>query len=160
MTVGFFGLTTSGSRLPPPQATRSMVNVTTTKDLQRVNKLDTVNSLNRIKKDQDQKIEHEYGNDLLRGSFRFHSLLTEEEKATKELSEEERNKELYLRYKAGQIRSKRTDKHFVDHEINYCDSIMMIAELARCLPRPTEAPEVIWQKLMKPLHDCQNKNQH
>ena len=42
MTAGFFGLTTSGSPLPPPQAKRRMVNVKAPNDLQKFEKIEEV----------------------------------------------------------------------------------------------------------------------
>jgi hypothetical protein len=115
-----------------------------------VNKLRTLNSLNQIKVEQTNKIEHDFGSSILAKGVKKNVANTADD-------EEKRNRDLYLRLKTSRFQSELTNKHFINHEINYCDSIMLIADLARNLPKHSESPEVIWSMLMKPLTDLTTK---
>lgn len=105
-----------------------------------VNRLKSLNLVERVKREQDNHIELEFGEDLINEGGKL--------KSPEEI--EQRNRDLYLRLKSSQIRSKRVDVKLQDHEINYCDSLMLIAELARTLPRPSDPAELIWSNLMNP----------
>ena len=113
-----------------------------------INKLETINCVNRIKQEQTNKIDNEFGNSLLKTYY-----YSKENNINSQADEEKRNRELYIRLKLSKIHSNQTDKHFIDHEINYCDSIMLIANLAKSLPRHSDPPEKIWAELMRPLND-------
>lgn len=103
-----------------------------------VNKLKLNNLVSELESDQLQKID-EFGKDIL------------EEKNTWFDAEE-----FYYRRKLERIKSKVIENRIDKHMARYCDSINLIGHLARILPKPTDPPEEIWARLLKPINELDN----
>jgi hypothetical protein len=88
----------------------------------RVNRLKTLNEIERIKNEQLLKVNR-YGEELI-GSA----------EPNREL-ERDREQMIYYKHKCNLITVNQTNKNFDQHEIDFCDSLMLIADLARTLPR-------------------------
>jgi hypothetical protein len=113
-----------------------------------VNKIEALNTVNRVRNELFDKIENEFGADILSSA---QNLNIDDMNKLYERKNQARNKELYLRLKTSQIQSRLTEKHYTEHEIIYCDSLMLIADLARNLPKHSDPPELIWNKLLEPI---------
>lgn len=107
---------------------------------ERLNRLRAANNVKKICDKQMEKVAI-FGNELTQDGEIVEDIYAKEY-TTKE-------EDIYFRLKCERVKSNATNMNFIEHEINYCDSIMMIADLARNLPRHTENPEVIWEQLMK-----------
>ncbi len=107
-----------------------------------VNRLDAVNSVVRVKREQDKKIQN-FGDDL-----------------NNTISENEANRRvqnIYFKMKLNQVNSKITNEHFSNHEVFYCDSLMLIGDLAANLPKLSDSREKIWNQLIAPLENLSHK---
>lgn len=109
-----------------------------------INRIKTKNLLKRIDNEQTKKIEN-YGQSLLEDVK--HSPL---ESAGLE-NFRKNSQKIYYRMKCEQIKSKKVEQHLDEHFINYCDSIMLIGNLASALPRFSDPPKKIWNQLLEPL---------
>ena len=101
-----------------------------------VNKLRAKHLIKKINKDQMKKIEN-YGQDVR---------LTDEDK-----------EQAYYRSKLERIKYVMSKREFEKNETNFCDGILKIGELARDLPKLSDNPDLIWNKLLKPLNDLKVK---
>ena len=108
-----------------------------------INRLDAVNTVTRIKREQAKKIE-DFGSEL-----DLKTKISVEEYAA-------RNQKLYFKMKSKQIQSKLTNEHFGEHEAFYCDSIMLIGHLAGNLPKLSDPHADVWTAFMKPLEQSEN----
>jgi hypothetical protein len=107
-----------------------------------VNRLDAVNSVVRVKREQEEKIQN-FGDDL-----------------NNTISENEANRRvqnIYYKMKLNQVNSKITNEHFTNHEVFYCDSLMLIGDLAANLPKLSDSREKIWNQLIAPLENLNHK---
>ena len=112
-----------------------------------INRLKTVNSIQQIKNEQLRKIDS-FGQNV---RLDFEDNSTRSQRAL--LPIETIANDLYYKLKCDQVRRKISENHKRHHELFYTDSIMLIAELARTLPKHSDPPEKIWSQLMKPLND-------
>lgn len=103
-----------------------------------INKLKLKNFVDEFKSDQLEKID-QLGIEILN------------EKMTMVDS-----KEFYYRKKIDRIKSRTTEARIDGHIAKYCDSINLIGHLARTLPKPTDPPQEIWDKLLKPINELEN----
>ena len=117
-----------------------------------INRLKTFNSIQQIKNQHLKKIE-DFGQNV-RLDFENNSN-TKSQRAL--LPIEVITNDLYYKLKCDQVRRKISENHKRQHDVFYTDSIMMIAELARTLPKHSDPPEEIWNQLMKPLNEQLNK---
>lgn len=101
-----------------------------------INRIKTQNSIKALEKEQLEKIE-KLGEDL--------------EVNKDKQKQHEKYQNAYFNQKASQIKSKAINDHLIEHEINYCDSLILIANLANSFPRFSDPPEQVWKKLIKPL---------
>ncbi|CAF0836912.1 unnamed protein product [Brachionus calyciflorus] len=99
-----------------------------------INGLKLKNDINEFKASQDKKIQ-DFGNDF---DELYERIPINEE-------------EYYMTLKLNRIRSKTQDHRYQDHLTNYCDSITLIGHLANILPKLSDKPEYIWEKLIKPI---------
>ncbi len=97
-----------------------------------INKLKTKHLIKKINEDQLKKIDN------------FGSSLKLPESVVREA---------YYRSKLDQIKYAMSKNEFEKNEIGFCDGILKIGELARDLPKLSDDPNQIWNKLMKPLND-------
>lgn len=88
----------------------------------RVNRLKALNEIERIKNEQLLKVKR-YGEELIGNA-----------ETNREL-ERDREQMIYYKHKCNLITVNETNKNFDQHEIEFCDSLMLIADLARTLPR-------------------------
>lgn len=102
---------------------------------EKLNQLELKNFVNNFKIEQLDRIDH-FGKDIM------------QEKITKLDSEQ-----YYYRIKIDQIKSKAIENRLDKHIAMYCDSINLIGHLAKTLPNPTDPPEKIWNKLLKPIKE-------
>jgi hypothetical protein len=101
-----------------------------------INKLKTKNSIKRILDEQTEKIDN-FGGHIL------------EKETKKQEIRIETSKQAYIRSKISQIKVKNQRDLIEKHETFYADSIMLIGDLAKSLPKPTEPPEIIWKRFTK-----------
>lgn len=88
----------------------------------RVNRLKALNEIERIKNEQLLKVNR-YGEELI------------ENAEPNRILERDREQMIYYKHKCNLITVNQTNKNFDQHEIDFCDSLMLIADLARTLPR-------------------------
>ena len=63
------------------------------------------------------------------------------------------HRQAYYRSKLDQIKYAMSKNEFEKNETNFCDGILKVGELARDLPKLSDQPDLIWNKLLKPLND-------
>lgn len=101
----------------------------------KVNRLELKNFVNQFEKEQKDKLDN-FGTEIL------------PEKMTEFESEK-----FYYRKKIDRIKSMETEKRLDKHIAMYCDSINLIGHLAKTLPKPSDPPEIIWNRLLKPIKE-------
>lgn len=102
-----------------------------------INRLDAVNSVARVKHEQEEKIQR-FGDEL--------------NDSISEQKVDKRAQNIYYKMKINQMSSKLTNENFSKHEVFYCDSLMLIGNLAAYLPKHSDPREEIWEKLTAPLN--------
>jgi hypothetical protein len=106
-----------------------------------INKLKTQNTIKRIFDEQIEKI-NSFGNNI--------RPLGEIENAAEVVEKRiELSKQAYIRSKMNQIKVNNQRELIENHEMFYADSIMLIGDLAKCLPKPSDPPEIIWDRFLK-----------
>lgn len=117
-----------------------------------VNKLTTINSIQRIKAEQLKKIER-LGQDIQLDFLYNHQTRELDDNQSSLLPIKNITKGVYFQNKIDRINNKLIEQRIVEHEAFYSDGIVMIGDLASTLPRHSDPPEIIWNELMKPLNE-------
>ena len=111
-----------------------------------VNRLKTSNIIKSIKIEQLKKCD-EFGEDLIKE----HGLLGKDLEESKRILEDNSRK-IYFKQKCDKIKKFVFEEEFAAHNEFYGDSIMMIGELARTLPKFSDPPEVVWKNFLQSLN--------
>lgn len=115
-----------------------------------INRLTTLNSIQRIKDDQLNKIDR-LGQDIQLDFLYNHETRELDDNQSSLLPIKDITKGVYFQNKIDRINNKLIENKIAEHEAFYSDGIIMIGNLASTLPKHSDPPEMIWNQLMQPF---------